>query len=57
MTLSNDQRAHDLAILAVQIESNNLRTEKYNEDNIFDIYNIYKEAYEIAKTSIDRDFN
>lgn len=54
--ISNEQRAHDLALLAVQVELTNIRTNKYDSDYPFDLYKIYHVAYLLSKKAVDRDF-
>ena len=54
--ISNEQRAHDLALLAVQVELTNTRINKCDSDHPFDLYKIYHEAYLLSKKAVDRDF-
>ena len=57
--LSNEQRAHDLALLAVQAEINrNLISQLNSEskDVELDIYNLYFNSYKEALIAVTKDF-
>ncbi|MCU0082583.1 hypothetical protein [Streptococcus danieliae] len=54
--LTNEQRAHDSALLATKIEASNIRSGKYDKQNPFDIYAIYRNAYSAALKAINNDF-
>lgn len=60
MTLSNERRAHDLAIAAIQTLSSNLASVKLpeNEDGnkSFDIYAIYLDVYNSSLAKFNEDF-
>jgi len=61
MSLSNEQRAHDLTIATVQILSSNpnfLKSINSEESAVnFDVYKIYLAIYNETLQSINRDFS
>jgi cation transport regulator ChaB len=57
--LSNEQRAHDLALLAVQAEINRNLISQLNsgsKDVELDIYNLYFNSYKDALDAVTKDF-
>lgn len=59
--LTNEQRAHDLAIAILRdfksaLISEKMRESNSNEDVHFDYYLEYKKIYSIALEAINRDF-
>lgn len=57
--LSNEQRAHDLALLAVQAEINRNLISQLNsgsKDVELDIYNLYFNSYKDALDTVTKDF-
>ena len=57
--LSNEQRAHDLALLAVQAEINRNLISQLNsgsKDVELDIYNLYFNSYKEALIAVAKDF-
>lgn len=53
VNLSNEQRAHDLALVAVQGEISNAQL---GSNNKIDLYATYVEAYSMALKAFNRDF-
>lgn len=60
MALSNEQRAHDLALLSVQTEINRKLISQLNgtvyQDDEFDIYSSYYDLFHRALEAFDSDF-
>lgn len=57
--LSNEQRAHDLALLAVQAEINRNLISQLNsgsKDVELDIYNLYFNSYKDTLDAVTKDF-
>ena len=59
MTLSNEQRAHDLAIASLPRLEQIVDAQNHNNGNKdikFDIYIEYKKAYDACLAAINKDF-
>ncbi len=58
--ISNEHRAHDLAIAALDFEANRRIASELNgshDSSPFDIYRYYFKAYESALDAVNKDFH
>ena len=54
--LSNEQRAHDLAIYSLQFKMTEHLQNAENNTTAFDVFKAYKEIYETALTACNKHF-